>query len=44
MKKILVPLALVAAVVFANGCTNPEGETEAPVFITVNIDFLSSPA
>ena len=39
MKKILVPLALVAAVVFANGCTNPEGETEAPVFITVNIEF-----
>ena len=39
MKKIFVPLALVVAVAFASGCTNPQGETEAPVFITVNIEF-----
>lgn len=38
MKKIFVPLALVGALAFASGCTNPQGESEAPVFITVNLE------
>ena len=33
-----MPLALVAVLAFATGCTNPEGESEAPVFITVDIE------
>ncbi len=37
-KKTLIPLALIAALAFASGCTNPEGESEAPVFITVDLE------
>jgi hypothetical protein len=37
-KKTLIPLALIAVLAFASGCTNPEGESEAPVFITVEIE------
>jgi hypothetical protein len=37
-QKSLIPLALIAALAFASGCTNPEGETEAPVFITVSLE------
>jgi hypothetical protein len=33
------PLLLVTAGVFATGCTNKQGETEAPVFITTSIDL-----
>jgi len=38
-KKALIGIAAAAALAFASGCTNPQGETEAPVFITVNIEF-----
>ena len=31
------PLLLMTAAVFAPGCTNKQGETEAPVFLTVTI-------
>jgi hypothetical protein len=37
--KFLVGIALVGALVFASACTNPEGETESPVFLTVDIEF-----
>ena len=37
--KFLLGIALVGALVFASGCTNPEGESESPVFITVDIEF-----
>ncbi len=36
-KKTLTALALFAALAMASGCTNPQGETEAPVFITVDL-------
>jgi len=40
MKKAAwVPLLLMTAAVFAPGCTNKQGETEAPVFITVSLDL-----
>jgi hypothetical protein len=35
--KVLVGVALAAALAFASGCTNKQGETESPVFITVDI-------
>ena len=38
-KTTYIALALAATLAFANGCTNPEGETEAPVFITVNMEL-----
>lgn len=37
--KALLGIALAAALAFASGCTNKEGESESPVFITVNIEF-----
>ena len=37
-KTILVGWAALAALAFAGGCTNKQGTTEAPVFITVNIE------
>ena len=37
-KTILVGWAALAALTFAGGCTNKQGTTEAPVFITVNIE------
>lgn len=37
--KILLGIALAAVLAFASGCTNQQGETESPVFITVNIEF-----
>jgi hypothetical protein len=36
--KTLIALSLVAVVAVATGCTNPQGETEAPVFITVDLE------
>jgi hypothetical protein len=36
-KTIFVGWAALAALAFAGGCTNKQGTTEAPVFITVNI-------
>jgi hypothetical protein len=36
--KTLTALALVAALAFASGCTNPQGESESPVFITVDLE------
>ena len=36
-KKISAALALVAFIA-ASGCTNPQGESEAPVFITVSLE------
>ena len=36
--KTLTALSLLAVLAVASGCTNPQGETEAPVFITVSID------
>ena len=38
-KKTYIALALAATLAFASGCTNPEGETEAPVFITVSMEL-----
>jgi len=32
-------MALVAALAFASGCTNKQGETESPVFITVDMQL-----
>ncbi len=37
--KVLLGIALAAALVLASGCTNTQGETESPVFITVNIEL-----
>ena len=40
MKKAAwTPLLLMAAVALATGCTNKQGETESPVFITVSLDL-----
>jgi hypothetical protein len=36
--KALIALTLVAVLAAASGCTNPQGETEAPVFITVDLE------
>jgi hypothetical protein len=36
--KILLTTALAAAVALSAACTNKQGETEAPVFITVSMD------
>ena len=36
MKKILC-LSVALAAIFASGCTNKQGETESPVFITVDL-------
>lgn len=36
--RILFGMALAAALGFASGCTNKQGETEAPVFITVDME------
>jgi hypothetical protein len=33
------PLLLMTAAAFAPGCTNKQGETEAPVFITTSLDL-----
>ncbi|HTY42736.1 MAG TPA: hypothetical protein VMH79_12750 [Thermoanaerobaculia bacterium] len=39
MRKTLVAgLTALAALVLASGCTNKQGTTESPVFVTVNID------
>jgi hypothetical protein len=38
MKKAAwIPLLLIAALSFGPGCTNKQGETEAPVFVTVSL-------
>jgi hypothetical protein len=37
--KILLGVVLAGALAFASGCTNKEGQTEAPVFITVSMDL-----
>ena len=37
--KVVLGIALAAVLAFASGCTNEQGETESPVFITVNIEF-----
>jgi hypothetical protein len=37
-KTFLLGMTALAALAFAGGCTNKQGTTEAPVFITVNID------
>ena len=37
--KTLTAMALVAVLAIASGCTNPQGETEAPVFITVDLEL-----
>jgi hypothetical protein len=36
--KTITALALVAVLALASGCTNPQGESEAPVFITVDLE------
>ena len=36
--KTLTALALVAVLAIASGCTNPQGESESPVFITVDLE------
>jgi hypothetical protein len=36
--KIIVGIGLVAALALASGCTNPEGESESPVFLTVDLE------
>jgi hypothetical protein len=37
-KKTLTTLALVGILAIASGCTNPQGESESPVFITVDLE------
>jgi hypothetical protein len=37
--KALIAVALLAALAFGAGCTNKEGSSEAPVFLTVNMDL-----
>ncbi|MCA1580054.1 MAG: hypothetical protein LC796_01430 [Acidobacteria bacterium] len=39
MKKILCVLVSVLAALFSSGCTNKQGETESPVFITTDIQL-----
>ena len=39
MKKVLCVSAIVLGVLFASGCTNKQGETESPVFITTDIQL-----
>src|SRR5262245_13390903 len=36
--KALIALSLAAVLAAATGCTNPQGESEAPVFITVDLE------
>jgi hypothetical protein len=36
--KTLTALALVGILAIASGCTNPQGESESPVFITVDLE------
>jgi hypothetical protein len=36
--KAPIALALAAALTVASGCTNPQGESESPVFITVSLE------
>ncbi len=38
-KTFLLGMAALAALAFAGGCSNKQGTTEAPVFITVNIEL-----
>jgi hypothetical protein len=38
-KSILLGMTALAALAFAGGCTNKQGTTEAPVFVTVSIDL-----
>lgn len=38
MKRVLVTMVL-AALVASGGCTNKQGESEAPVFLTVSLDL-----
>lgn len=38
-KSLLLGMTALAALAFAGGCTNKQGTTESPVFITVNIEF-----
>jgi hypothetical protein len=38
-KTFLFAMTALAALAFAGGCTNKQGSSESPVFITVNIDF-----
>jgi hypothetical protein len=37
--RLLFTIVVAAAVALAAGCTNKQGESESPVFITVNIEF-----
>ncbi len=37
-RKAPIALALVAVLAAAGGCTNPQGESEAPVFLTVDLE------
>jgi hypothetical protein len=37
--KILIGVVLAGALALGSGCTNKEGQTEAPVFITVSMDL-----
>ena len=38
-QKLLFAVAALAALALASGCSNKQGTTESPVFITVNIEF-----
>ena len=38
MKKKIAAVLVLVALVAASGCTNPQGESEAPVFITVSLE------
>jgi hypothetical protein len=38
-KRLLVGVTALAALAFVGGCTNKQGTTESPVFITVNIEL-----
>jgi hypothetical protein len=38
-KTFLLAMAMVGAMAFAGGCSNTQGQSESPVFLTVSIDF-----
>jgi len=38
-KTLLLAMAMVGALAFAGGCSNTQGQSESPVFLTVNIEF-----
>jgi hypothetical protein len=38
-KTLLLAMTMLGALAFAGGCSNTQGQSESPVFLTVNIEF-----